>query len=361
MDAMNAVLARKLGLTPDTPEESVEDEPVTSTILMRRALSRAADKAVGLSSTVLEVSEEDLEAEDLIANGPAEWIVLGMRSSDSAGLSGLFMMDPVLRTALVEMQTMGSLLPPPEEQRKITRTDTVMCMPFADLFLSELDEVGFGGGKLNLRDFDLVIMPDLRTVGLVMVQGLYRMWRIKVQVSGSDAPGEILMATRQEVQVAPPESPTNLGWSKALRHAVEDAPTQLDAVLSKLSLPIEDVEAFEVGQLLSLAGTTVESISLYGPDGEEVATARLGQIAGKRAVRIESFEVELEQAPTPMAGGFTPEIEQDLPMMDDLPELPAMEDAIEPALDVPEIEGAGAEFDMGDPAPLDIAEISLDT
>jgi flagellar motor switch protein FliM len=60
-------------------------------------------------------------------------------------------------------------------------------------------------------------------------------------------------------------------------------------------LPIHKIEGFEVGQVLHLPGTTVGSVNLKGPDGAHVATAQLGQVAGKRAVRIEPVKVEMQE------------------------------------------------------------------
>ena len=68
-----------------------------------------------------------------------------------------------------------------------------------------------------------------------------------------------------------------------------------------MTLPISKIEAFEVGQVLQLAGTTVGSVMLTGPGGEKVATARLGQVAGKRAVRIEVAQVDMQDDPPKLA------------------------------------------------------------
>ena len=62
-----------------------------------------------------------------------------------------------------------------------------------------------------------------------------------------------------------------------------------------MTLPISKIEEFEVGQVLELAGTTVGSVTLVGADGKPVATARLGQVAGKRAVRVEPEQVQLQE------------------------------------------------------------------
>ena len=73
-------------------------------------------------------------------------------------------------------------------------------------------------------------------------------------------------------------------------------PVDLDTVLAQVVLPISKIEGFEVGQSIPLAGTTVGSVVLTGPGGKAVASARLGQFAGKRAVRIKPEVAELQEA-----------------------------------------------------------------
>lgn len=311
MDAVNPVLAQKMGLTaPVRADDQTETQAPTPMRQMRRALGRAADHALNISASVLGIAQEDTEAEDLISTGPEGWVVLGLRDGDHTGLTGLFLMDPKMRSGVIEMQTMGNLLPVSEDQRAVTRTDAVMCAPFADQLLKELAEVGFGSDGIDPAAYDIGPMEDLRTAGLVMMQGVYRCWRITVQMGGGDHQGDLLIALRPEVAADAPEVVTSPNWNAALRDALQDAPAQLDAVLSRMVLPISKIEAFEVGQVLQLAGTTVGSVTLVGPGGEKVSTARLGQVAGKRAVRVEQAQIELQDDPPKMAPRVqTPTIE----------------------------------------------------
>lgn len=305
METVNPVLAQKLGLTRAIPPAD-DAAPATPMRQMRRALGRAADKAVGLSASVLGFAEEDLDSEGLIESGPEGWVVLGLRDGSSAGLTGLFLMDLPLRSALVEMQAMGCLLPAADEQRRVTRVDAVMSVPFASQLLAELAEVGFGAADFEPTAYDIGPIDDLRTAGLVMLQGNYRCWRITIQMGGGDAQGEMLIALRPKVSVSSlPVKDTSV-WSTALRSAVQDAPAELDAVLTRMTLPIHKIEAFEVGHVLNLAGTTVGSVTLTGPGGEIISTARLGQVAGKRAVRVQYTRVELQDDPPKMAQAAAP-------------------------------------------------------
>ena len=293
MDVINSVLAQKAGLAPASQAE--KDEGVVSpTRLMRRAMARAADKSVGLSASVLGISQDDVSGEALIEEAPEGWIVLGLRESGEPGLTGLFLMDPALRSALVEMQTMGCLLPTAQEQRKITGTDASLSMPFATHLMTELDELGFGEGDVKTSNYDFGPMADVRTAGLVLTQGSYRFWRVTIQMGGTDSQGELMIALRKTIDtpLVPVEGDTD--WSAAFRKSVAEAPTDMEAVLARLRLSISEIEAFEVGQVLPLAGVTVGSVTLTGPEGKQIAQARLGQVAGKRAVRIQDHVMEMQ-------------------------------------------------------------------
>ncbi len=296
MESVNSILARKLGMTPASAPKG-NGAAASPERQVRRALGRAADQALGLSAVLEDLAQDDLEAEELIESGPDGWLVLGLRDGSGAGLSGLFLIDPPMRSALVEMQTMGSLLAPNETQRRVTRVDAVMSVPFASLFLKELSDVGFGGPDINPADYDMGPIDDLRTAGLVMMQGRYRRWKIKINMGAGEAVGQMLIAMRPPAAIT--ETPANDGsnWSATLRNALCEAPADLDAVLTRISLPIQKIKAFEVGQVINLAGTTVGSVTLIGPGGKPVTSARLGQVAGKRAVRIERAQVELQDDP----------------------------------------------------------------
>lgn len=308
MDVMNPVLAQKIGQTPAVATKR-DDAVVSPTRMMRRAMARAADKSVGLSASVLGIAQDDSSAEELIENAPEDWIVLGLRDGNEAGLTGLFLIDPALRSALVEMQTMGNLLPASPEQRKVTGTDATLSVPFAINLLAELDDLGFGDDDVRTDGYDIGPIADIRTAGLVLTQGSYRFWRVTIQMGGTDSQGELMIALRTAVDAPVAPVDTNENWSTAFQKSVVNAPADMEAVLTTLKLPISTIEDFEVGQVLPLAGTTVGSVTLVGPAGEAFAQARLGQVAGKRAVRIQDHTLEMQDAtPTSAPSGTAPPI-----------------------------------------------------
>lgn len=299
MDVINPVLAQKVGAAPvvDADEGKGAISPMR---IVRRAMARAADKSVGLSVSVLGIAQEDQSAEELIENAPEDWIVLGLRDGNEAGLTGLFLIDPALRSALVEMQTMGYLLAATTDQRKVTGTDATLTVPFAMTLLSELSDLDFGAGDVRTSGYDIGPLEDIRTAGLVLSQGNYRHWRITIQMGGTDSQGELLLAVRLPIEEPIETTEKDVDWSAAFQKSLSEAPTEMEAVLATLKMPISSVEGFDVGQVLPLAGTTVGSVTLTGPSGEPVAQARLGQVAGKRAVRIQDHTLEMQDA-TPAA------------------------------------------------------------
>ncbi|PVA07077.1 FliM/FliN family flagellar motor switch protein [Thalassorhabdomicrobium marinisediminis] len=301
MERANPILAQKMGLSSGRATAasagSGQDDLLRQ---MRRAVSRAADSAVGLSAVLDQLTATSCDAETLIEEGPAGWIVLGLRDGHAAGLSGLVLIDPPLRSALVEMQTIGDLLPPRGDERPVTRTDAVMTMPFADLLMKELASVGFAGDEADLAAFDMGPMDDLRTAGLMLVQGRYLLWQVTIQLggpaSGEGRRGTVHIAVRPGADLVEEICEQGSDWAHQLRRAVGEAPADLDAVLARMTLPISKIQALEVGQVLHLPGTTVGSVTLTGPSGDGVAAARLGQTAGKRAVRTETPQVDLDDS-----------------------------------------------------------------
>jgi hypothetical protein len=65
------------------------------------------------------------------------------------------------------------------------------------------------------------------------------------------------------------------------------AQTQVEAILHRLRLPLAAAEGRAPGQVVPLPGVTVASVRLASA-GLDLGPARLGQVAGMRAVRIET-------------------------------------------------------------------------
>jgi len=99
-------------------------------------------------------------------------------------------------------------------------------------------------------------------------------------------------------------------FTEAIGAVVMGADCVLHAVIARLTLPLLQVMDLKVDQVLALPDAALDKIELEGIDGRKVATGRLGQQRGLRALRLSQGSVA---APKP---AFRP-------MMETAPAVPA--------------------------------------
>jgi len=301
----NPVLARMLG-GPDRarPGEAAEADPGPGRAF-RVALLRAADRAIGLSLTVLGLSDDCHGPDALVADGPAGWVLFGLTAPGETGLAGLVMLDPALRTAMIEVQTMGILMEAAETERRVTATDAVLARPVAARLLQELDAAERPDFPAGMAGWTLRALPDLRAAELMLRDADYRMWEATVQIGGTDRQGALRLALARVPAAPEPGSDpggADTDWAEGFRANLGLSPADLEAVLGRLTLPLSQVDAFETGQVLPLAGLTLDRVQLESA-GARVARVRLGQVSGMRAVKFDQPAAEMEAlgAPPPPA------------------------------------------------------------
>ena len=61
----------------------------------------------------------------------------------------------------------------------------------------------------------------------------------------------------------------------------------LHAVLSRVTLPLAEVMGLKAGDVLPLPNAAIDRLEVQGLDGRRVATAKLGQQRGMRAIRLQ--------------------------------------------------------------------------
>ena len=279
--------------------------PVSPSKALRLAMIRAADVQVGLTLAVLGITEEVVPLEDLLRLIEDEHLLIALNGDQ--GLCGLAGIDLQTRAAVIEMQTTGTLRATPADPRAVTTTDAVMLAPFVTGFLAEavLSTVGtpLAGWTENYTVGDRVV--NTRAAGLTMVDTTYRLVRLTLDLGAGDRQGMIQIALplspEMKVQQAPDAAAL---WSADIASAVGNAPADLHAVLHWMRLSLRQVDGFHVGQLIALPGITVGSVKLETADGRVVARARLGQMSGLRAVRIQApAPVEMTESPGLVASG----------------------------------------------------------
>lgn len=269
---------------------TVADVPLTSSRALRVAMTRAADKAIGLSLTVSSVGEEFLQLDEVIDGLPSEHLYAALLYGGA--VVGLIGLDAQMRAAIIEMQTIGSLTKNPQLERAPTSTDMMLAGPVCETLLKLLSETTTGSDlegwatDVTLGD----VFDSLRAAGLALEENDYRLMRLTLELAVGERQGEIVLAlpnhTSQPVSVS--QDTADSGWAAKMDRAVACAPATLNAVLCRMKLSIGKVDGLQVGDILPLYGGTVSSVRLFAPDGVDVGAAKLGQSGGMRAVRIET-------------------------------------------------------------------------
>jgi len=341
---------------PQGPE--VAENPLTSLRAVRLALTKAADDSVGLVLTVQSVAEEVTGLDEMLGILDDEQLLVGLaREGDLAGVIAL---DMEMRAAVLEMETMGAILAQPAEKRAPTRTDKMLCEPLLAEFLS-----AFPGAVLGtpLEGWMDGILPgdkvrSARAAGLILTDGDYRIVRMTVDLGAAERQGMLLMALPLVQETAPPEAapPLPVDWEGAFQDTIADAPATLQAQLHRFPVSLAAAQSLQVGSILPLPGCTVSSVRLLSPDGQVVAQAKLGQLGGYRAVRLEA-------APAPELSDLRDGSAKAVVSLPDSIELEVVEGGPALANDPPApLDGAveAAELDiMADGMP-DIADIPQD-
>lgn len=300
-------------MTRSHPKD-VAENPLTSSRAVRMALTKAANDAVGLSVVVSSVAEEVMQLDDMLGSLEDGLMLLGLMVSGRS--VGMIALDMQMRAAVLEMQTTGALIAQKADDRPPTRTDKTLCDPLLLTFLDAFPHAVIGTSLEGWTDG--VVLGDqiqsTRAAGLILQDRDYRVVRMRVDLDLADRQGLLVMTLPlvhhdpDPVSAQPPE----VDWQTAFEQVVHDTPACLDAQLHRFPISLARAETLKIGDVLPLPGCTVHSVRLLDPDGKEVAQAKLGQIGGKRAVRLQAAPVpQLTElaAGTPSLGpiGYSPE------------------------------------------------------
>ncbi len=260
----------------------------------RLALARSARDLIKLQLDIVSLTLERRSLAELLELPPDRAMICILEGPQQA--MGLWVADPSVLAALIEAQTLGCVSTIPARARKPTRTDAAMVAAFVDLALKNL-ETGLA------EDADLVwagsfryasFLDDPRPLGLLLEDEPYRVLRATVSLSEGAKTGVILLAVPGEGRGVLPLRPAKTVvdidpgpvFAAQLADRVNGADCQLEAVLTRLTLPISVVLALQPGEVMPLQHAALDRITFEGLDGRRLAMGKLGQNRGMRAVRL---------------------------------------------------------------------------
>ena len=271
----------------------------------RLALARAANDILALPLEVARLSVNRRSLAELLELAP-ERALIAVLEGPAEGL-GILMLSPPVLSAMIEMQTIGRVSSSAPPVRKPTRTDASMVADMIDQALQELEsglesdpDLIWAGG-FHYASF----LEDPRPLGLLLEEEHYRVLQAELRLGNGAKSGAVMLALPAEgrgraPKPAPTATPAPVAaalFSKALSDQLMRTEADIAAVLHRFTVPLSFVMALKTGDLVPLSTAALDRIVLEGLDGRPLASGRLGQNRGMRAVRL-APQAAAETAPS---------------------------------------------------------------
>ena len=280
---------------------------------LRLALARTAKDLFDLPLAVIGAKQARVEqaaAEGFLANDRLLVLLDGAR-----GQAGAVSLDSACVTALTQQQTMGRVTGTMADDRNFTSTDAALAEPLIEMLLSRAADLSDSADDQRcLEGFRFgAIVEDVRSLMLVLDTKRYRVFELTIDIAEGAMQGAICLVL--------PDLPPDLdqdgaGGRQGLRldQGFGVIRADLTASIGRLQVPLAELSMMQPGDVLPLTRERLEETQLISISGKTVASGRLGQVNGLRAVRLNQAGV----APGHRAGevstgsaGFAPSVTDD--------------------------------------------------
>ena len=287
----HTALRRKIAAhRPAAPLAPERDD--ASTHAFGRALRRAAIGFDGLGLTLGQVGVDCAQPlQAVIAALPAQCLVAALE--DEQGRRGLIGLSPGLVDALIEVQTTGRVeaaeLPP----RPVTRIDEALTRDFIDLALAAF---ALEGQSITGRDWPARMTYGSRItargqINLLLPDGDHTLLQAEIGFDAAPRRAHLVMALPRVPPAVGGDKagnpvPPDPAWMAARARLLDELHLSLDVVLMRLHHPLAQVERLAVGDLIPFSRADLHAVALEDGQGRVLLHGRLGQIGGRRALRM---------------------------------------------------------------------------
>ncbi|MDE9450466.1 FliM/FliN family flagellar motor switch protein [Aliiroseovarius sp. Z3] len=281
-----------------------EIPPVTAAGALGKALARAGVATAGLTINATDVTEDRVVLSGLGGTAMDSDLLAIAEGADSR--FGLLIADPNLVAAVIEIQTVGRVLPTPAHPRPATRTDAAMCADFFDHVLEGLEDA-LTAAQLPVaalcNGFRFAVqMDDMRAAKMALPDIAYRRFHAALDLGDGGKQGHLTLLLPFDA-ATPSKSPETIADqdnASEIPPILLDAHVELHAVLHRTRMSLDDVTGWTSGMTVILPRDVLGAVVLEDLSGHARATCRLGQAGGQRAVRIGSDRSgQTEDLPAP--------------------------------------------------------------
>ncbi|MDA5094206.1 FliM/FliN family flagellar motor C-terminal domain-containing protein [Aliiroseovarius sp. KMU-50] len=299
---------------------------MTPELALKLAFARACDDLMKLEVVAKSVSMQRMVLSDVNDRWP-ENALLALISGPGDRL-GLAVLDCQLTAGIVEKQAIGRVLSAPAVERTPTRTDAVICADLISAVLSAFQN--------ETEDADLALvsawsgydyaypLEDARAAQMVLDDIPYRLFDAVLELENNAKQGRLMLLFPFDPPDACRTSKEDGGdGAGMLEDVIQEAGTQLEAVLHRCELTLAEITALKVGALLPIPREAIDLVSVEDILGDRVSFGSLGAKSGHRAVRLKlSLSAQEHSSVHTVAGGLTGAGNERAAHVDELPDLP---------------------------------------
>ena len=278
----NSVLHRKTRVA----RKDFDARAMSPSKALRLALCKAGDRLFGLPVAVSTVEQHALGQADIQAEIRDDGLLVLLDGAQ--GRRGAAFLDHAFLAALIEVQTMGHVRNGAAPARRVTRTDAAIVAPLIDdmmqLFDAQMQDGVAAFEPPGFRFGDMI--EDTRTLALAMDKPGYDRFRLLADLGGGARTGTLDIVLPKELRQADGGTPGEAADGATLASSALSAPVVLSAVMARISMPLDQICALEPGQRLTIPREAISDSKLLGTGNHQIASVKLGQINGWRAVRL---------------------------------------------------------------------------
>jgi flagellar motor switch protein FliM len=254
---------------------------------------------------------------------PAMFVALLEGQSDRIAAS---LICPALLAGVVEAIATGRVsAPAPVAPRPPTRTDAALTAPLIDDLLHQissrcapdLSEALQGGWVYGS------FLSDPRPLPLMLEEGPFLRIRFNVNFGPTAQKGtwSILLPDTVSQTLRTPVQASEPNWAEEIEATIHACPTEFSVTLFRAQVSLDAALDLAVGDVLCIPVNALEVMTLETLTGSTIATGRLGQARGQKAIRLatELGQNDPEALIIPKARSLTPILKAAGKSVDDAP------------------------------------------
>lgn len=257
--------------------------------VLRRAIVHGLSRGLGLMAEVEKPVRETIQPERAAAlMGEGTLAVL----LDSAAGPGVLLLETGPLAAIIEQTTTGRIGKRAPRPRAPSATDAALVADTFDRIFSTHEamvaELKLTGAVTGFRY--AAPLAKARDIVLALPDETHDHWTSHLSFAEDEHRGgalHLILPTEAAAAAAKSEGSTGPDWPARMENRVMASEVALDAELGRTVMTAAALRALRVGDLVFLPREQVGKVRLLGAGHACVATGRLGQAAGRKAVRLE--------------------------------------------------------------------------